>query len=70
MVTVSRSGLFIEVDDGWLNSGFRPIRCVSPNCVCNIYRLSCFSSWQQYLSRLFRARSMIPSDTFTTWSGY
>ena len=49
-ITVSRYVRLLEVDDGWLNSGARPILCVSPEWVHNTYRPSYLSSWKQYLS--------------------
>ena len=34
-VTVSQSGSFLEVDDGWLNSGVYPFFCVRPETFTN-----------------------------------
>ena len=65
LVTMYWSGCLLEVDDGWLNSGVLPILCVIPDCVHDTYRPSYFSSWLQDLSRLFRTRHPIPSDTLT-----
>ena len=64
LVTVSRSGRLIEVEDGWLNSCVIPIFCVSPERVCDTYRPSYFSSRKQDFSRLFHACNLIPSYTF------
>ena len=67
--TVSRSGLFLEVDDCLLNSGVRPILCVGPECVCYTYKPSYVSSQRQDLRRLFCDRHPILSDTFTKRCG-
>ena len=37
-VAVSRSDCFLEVDNGWLNSGVRLILYFIPECVSNTYR--------------------------------
>ena len=69
-VTLSWYGRLLEVDDGWLNSGFLHIHCVSPEWVSNTYIPSYFSSWQQDLTWLFRTRHPIPIDTFSKRSAH
>ena len=71
-ITVSRYGWLVEVDDGWLNIGARPILCVGPEWVCNAYQefyRSSFFSRQRDLIWLFHTSNQINSDTFPKRSG-
>ena len=70
MVYVCPSSFLLGVDDGCLNSGVRPIRCVGPESVYNTYRPSCLIIWKQGLIRMFRACHPIPSDTFPKHGGH
>ena len=68
-ITVYWYGLFLEVDNVWLNSGVCIIHCVSPKWVCDSKKPSYFGSQKQYFSRFFCALHLIPSDIFPKHSG-